>query len=321
MENKINITDSAINTLRLEAEAVSNLIEFINGEFEKIVRLILASKGRVVFTGIGKSANIANKLVATFNSTGTPALFMHAADAIHGDLGNVQKDDIVLCISKSGNSPEIKVLVPLVKNLGNKIIGMTGNLDGFLARNSDFILNTTVEKEACPNNLAPTTSTTAQLAMGDAVAISLMECRGFSERDFARFHPGGALGKRLYLRMGDLLQDDNKPEVDERASIEEVIVEISTKRLGATAVTSNGKLTGVITDGDLRRMLHDKTPIDNTTAIDIMSENPKSVDVETLVVDGFRMMESNNITQLIVTRDGAYAGIVHLHDILKEGIY
>jgi arabinose-5-phosphate isomerase len=321
LENKINITDSAINTLRLEAEAVSNLIEFINGEFEKIVRLILASKGRVVFTGIGKSANIANKLVATFNSTGTPALFMHAADAIHGDLGNVQKDDIVLCISKSGNSPEIKVLVPLVKNLGNKIIGMTGNLDGFLARNSDFILNTTVEKEACPNNLAPTTSTTAQLAMGDAVAISLMECRGFSERDFARFHPGGALGKRLYLRMGDLLQDDNKPEVDERASIEEVIVEISTKRLGATAVTSNGKLTGVITDGDLRRMLHDKTPIDNTTAIDIMSENPKSVDVETLVVDGFRMMESNNITQLIVTRDGAYAGIVHLHDILKEGIY
>ena len=321
MENKINITDSAINTLRLEAEAVSNFIEFINGEFEKIVRLILASKGRVVFTGIGKSANIANKLVATFNSTGTPALFMHAADAIHGDLGNVQKDDIVLCISKSGNSPEIKVLVPLVKNLGNKIIGMTGNLDGFLARNSDFILNTTVEKEACPNNLAPTTSTTAQLAMGDAVAISLMECRGFSERDFARFHPGGALGKRLYLRMGDLLQDDNKPEVDERASIEEVIVEISTKRLGATAVTSNGKLTGVITDGDLRRMLHDKTPIDNTTAIDIMSENPKSVDVETLVVDGFRMMESNNITQLIVTRDGAYAGIVHLHDILKEGIY
>jgi len=321
LENKINITDSAINTLRLEAEAVSNFIEFINGEFEKIVRLILASKGRVVFTGIGKSANIANKLVATFNSTGTPALFMHAADAIHGDLGNVQKDDIVLCISKSGNSPEIKVLVPLVKNLGNKIIGMTGNLDGFLARNSDFILNTTVEKEACPNNLAPTTSTTAQLAMGDAVAISLMECRGFSERDFARFHPGGALGKRLYLRMGDLLQDDNKPEVDERASIEEVIVEISTKRLGATAVTSNGKLTGVITDGDLRRMLHDKTPIDNTTAIDIMSENPKSVDVETLVVDGFRMMESNNITQLIVTRDGAYAGIVHLHDILKEGIY
>jgi arabinose-5-phosphate isomerase len=321
LENKINITDSAINTLRLEAEAVSNLIEFINGEFEKIVRLILASKGRVVFTGIGKSANIANKLVATFNSTGTPALFMHAADAIHGDLGNVQKDDIVLCISKSGNSPEIKVLVPLVKNLGNKIIGMTGNLDGFLARNSDFILNTTVEKEACPNNLAPTTSTTAQLAMGDAVAIILMECRGFSERDFARFHPGGALGKRLYLRMGDLLQDDNKPEVDERASIEEVIVEISTKRLGATAVTSNGKLTGVITDGDLRRMLHDKTPIDNTTAIDIMSENPKSVDVETLVVDGFRMMESNNITQLIVTRDGAYAGIVHLHDILKEGIY
>jgi arabinose-5-phosphate isomerase len=321
LENKINITDSAINTLRLEAEAVSNLIEFINGEFEKIVRLILASKGRVVFTGIGKSANIANKLVATFNSTGTPALFMHAADAIHGDLGNVQKDDIVLCISKSGNSPEIKVLVPLVKNLGNKIIGMTGNLDGFLARNSDFILNTTVEKEACPNNLAPTTSTTAQLAMGDAVAISLMECRGFSERDFARFHPGGALGKRLYLRMGDLLQDDNKPEVDERASIEEVIVEISTKRLGATAVTSNGKLTGVITDGDLRRMLHDKTPIDNTTAIDIMSENPKSVDLETQVVDGIRMMESNNITQLIVTRDGAYAGIVHLHDILKEGIY
>ncbi|MFZ6053412.1 KpsF/GutQ family sugar-phosphate isomerase [Halocola ammonii] len=321
MENKINITDSATNTLRLEAEAVSKLIEYIDGEFEKIVRLILASKGRVVFTGIGKSANIANKLVATFNSTGTPALFMHAADAIHGDLGNVQKDDIVLCISKSGNSPEIKVLVPLVKNLGNKIVGMTGNLNGFLARHSDFVLNTTVEKEACPNNLAPTTSTTAQLAMGDAVAISLMECRGFSERDFARYHPGGALGKRLYLQMGDLLQEENKPEVEESSTVEEVIVEISTKRLGATAVTAGGALTGVITDGDIRRMLQNKTPLESTSAKDIMSKNPKSVDVETLVVDGFRMMESNNITQLIVTRDGAYAGIVHLHDILKEGIY
>ena len=321
MENKINITDSATNTLRLEAEAVSKLIEYIDVEFEKIVRLILASKGRVVFTGIGKSANIANKLVATFNSTGTPALFMHAADAIHGDLGNVQKDDIVLCISKSGNSPEIKVLVPLVKNLGNKIVGMTGNLDGYLAQHSDFVLNTTVDKEACPNNLAPTTSTTAQLAMGDAVAISLMECRGFSEKDFARFHPGGALGKRLYLRMDDLLQKENKPEVDEESSVEEVIVEISTKRLGATAVTSEGKLTGVITDGDIRRMLQNKTPLENTTAKDIMSKNPKTADADTLVVDGFRMMESNNITQLIVTRDGAYAGIVHLHDILKEGIY
>lgn len=321
MEKIINITDSATNTLRLEAEAVSKLIEFIDEKFEKIVRLILASKGRVVFTGIGKSANIANKLVATFNSTGTPALFMHAADAIHGDLGNVQNDDIVLCISKSGNSPEIKVLVPLVKNLGNKVIGMTGNLDGFLAKNSDYVLNTTVEKEACPNNLAPTTSTTAQLAMGDALAISLMECRGFSEKDFARYHPGGALGKRLYLRMGDLLQPDNKPEVHTSSNVETVIVEISTKRLGATAVTENGKLKGVITDGDLRRMLQRKVPIENTTAGQIMSKNPIAVDTDTLVVDGFKMMEENNITQLMVTRDDEYLGIVHLHDILKEGIY
>lgn len=321
MEKIINITDSATNTLRLEAEAVSKLIEFIDEKFEKIVRLILASKGRVVFTGIGKSANIANKLVATFNSTGTPALFMHAADAIHGDLGNVQNDDIVLCISKSGNSPEIKVLVPLVKNLGNKVIGMTGNLDGFLAKNSDYVLNTTVEKEACPNNLAPTTSTTAQLAMGDALAISLMECRGFSEKDFARYHPGGALGKRLYLRMGDLLQPDNKPEVHTSSNVETVIVEISTKRLGATAVTENGKLKGVITDGDLRRMLQRKVPIENTTAGQIMSKNPITVDTDTLVVDGFKMMEENNITQLMVTRDDEYLGIVHLHDILKEGIY
>ncbi len=275
----------------------------------------------MVITGIGKSANIANKIVATLNSTGTPAVFMHAADAIHGDLGNVQKNDVVICISKSGESPEIKVLTPLVKNMGNLLVGMVGNMDSFLAKQSDHILNTTVEVEACPNNLAPTSSTTAQLAMGDALAVALMECRGFKASDFAKYHPGGALGKKLYTRMGDLLFDDRKPQVGLEASLSEVILEISSNRLGATIVLEGEKVQGVITDGDLRRMLEKGVDVSALKAKDIMSANPKTISIDSLAVDGFHLMEKNKITQLVVTNGDSYAGIVHLHDILKEGIY
>lgn len=317
----MDIKNSALNTLRIEADAVSKLSSFINDDFENSVRLILNSPGRVVVTGIGKSANIANKIVATLNSTGTPALFMHAAEAIHGDLGNVQKHDVVICISKSGSSPEIKVLVPLVKNMGNKLVGMVGNLDSFLAQQSDFILNTTVDKEACPNNLAPTASTTAQLAMGDALAVCLMEMRGFGERDFARYHPGGALGKKLYLRVKDLLDPERKPQVSPSTPVKDTIIEISKSRLGATAVLDNGKLLGVVTDGDLRRMLEAGKSIDSTVAYDIMSSNPKTIDSEALAAEAFQLLEKHNITQVIAMEGDTYAGIVHLHDILKEGIY
>lgn len=305
----------------MEAQAIEHLLQFVDDRFEAIANLLLQSKGRLVVTGIGKSANIAQKLVATFISTGQPAVFMHAADAIHGDLGTVQKDDVVLCISKSGDSPEIKVLVPLIKSMGNVLVGMVSNMNGYLAEQSNYVLQTTVEKEACPNNLAPTTSTTAQLAMGDALAVALMECRGFSSADFARYHPGGALGKKLYVRMGDLVAKNAKPQVALHTPIREVIIEISSKRLGAAAVMHNQSIAGVITDGDIRRMLEKNMDLNSTVASDIMGKNPKTIDAEELAVNGFHVMESNQITQLIVTSQGDYLGIVHLHDILKEGIF
>ena len=275
-QQQLSIIQNARETLLIESESVKNLTNYLDEGFTKIVETLFASKGRVVFTGIGKSANIANKLVATFNSTGTPALFMHAADAIHGDLGLVQKDDVVICISKSGNSPEIKALVPLVKNMGNLLIGMVGNLQSFLALQSNMVLNTTVAEEACPNNLAPTSSTTAQLAMGDAVAVCLMKLKGFTSNDFAKYHPGGALGKKLYLRVEDVLREE-LPQVDRSATIKQVIVEISSKRLGATTVIEGNKLIGIITDGDLRRMLEKGLSIETTLASDVMSATPKTI--------------------------------------------
>ncbi|MGC6531621.1 MAG: KpsF/GutQ family sugar-phosphate isomerase [Flavobacteriales bacterium] len=316
-----SIRESAHRTLRLESEAIANLTTFIDGAFEQAVQRIFNGSGRVVVTGIGKSANIANKIVATLNSTGTPAVFMHAADAIHGDLGNVQKEDIVLCISKSGNSPEIKVLVPLVKSMGNLLVGMAGNLEGYLAKHSDLVLNTTVEKEACPNNLAPTTSTAAQLAMGDALAVALMEVRGFSSDDFAKYHPGGALGKRLFVRLEHLLDNETTPQVGPDTPIREVILEISGGRQGAAAVIDGSNLVGIITDGDVRRMIENHQDFLTLRARDIMGGAPKTLDAEELAVRAFELMERNSISQVLVTRDGAYAGIVHLHDILKEGIF
>ena len=316
-----SIRESALRTLRLESEAIANLANFIDGAFEQAVQRIFNGSGRVVVTGIGKSANIANKLVATLNSTGTPAVFMHAADAIHGDLGNVQKQDIVLCISKSGNSPEIKALVPLVKSMGNLLVGMAGNLEGYLAKHSDLVLNTTVEQEACPNNLAPTTSTAAQLAMGDALAVALMEVRGFSSDDFAKYHPGGALGKRLFVRLEHLLDNETTPQVGPDTPIREVILEISGGRQGAAAVIDGSNLVGIITDGDVRRMIENHQDFLNLSARDIMGAAPKTLEAEELAVRAFELMERNSISQVLVTRDGTYVGIVHLHDILKEGIF
>lgn len=305
----------------MESDALLSLSKGIDHRFEEVVKLLLQNSGRLVVTGVGKSAIIAQKLVATFNSTGQPALFMHAADAIHGDLGYVQKGDTVLCISKSGDSPEIKALIPLVKSLGNELIGMYSNAASFLAKHSDYHLLTPIEREACPNNLAPTTSTTAQLAMGDALAVALMEQRGFSSRDFARYHPGGALGKKLYTKVSDLLGENANPQVGKNASVREVIVEISTKRLGATAVVENGELLGIVTDGDLRRMLEKNQDITTVIAADIMSKSPKTIQSGTLAVEAFQLMESNSITTLIVLNKNAYQGIIHLHDILKEGIF
>lgn len=316
-----DIISIAKETIKQEADAVSELIQFINSDFEKIIKLIINSKGRLVVSGIGKSAIIAQKIVATLNSTGTPSLFMHAADAIHGDVGMIQQDDIVMIISKSGDSPEIKVLVPIVKNFGNKIIAMVGQTESYLAKQTDFILNTTVSKEACPNNLAPTTSTTAQMVMGDAIAICLMYARGFSADEFAKFHPGGTLGKKLYLKVSDLSLQNEKPQVKETSSLKDVIVEITKKRLGATAVLDeNDFLTGVITDGDLRRMLEKNIELKNVSAKDIMSANPKSISLNDLAIDALDIMRKNNISQLLVVDDKKYAGIIHLHDLVKEGI-
>ncbi len=314
------IKNLAKTTLNIEADSVRNLQNYINDDFVASVKLIYESKGRVVVTGIGKSAIIAQKIVATMNSTGTPSIFMHAADAIHGDLGTIQKEDIVICISKSGNTPEIKVLVPLLKTGGNKLIALVGNMDSYLAKQSDYVLNSSVEKEACPNNLAPTSSTTAQLAMGDALAVCLLDCRDFTSSDFAKYHPGGALGKKLYLKAGDIASQNQKPVVKPGDSIKSVIMEISSKRLGATAVVDNGNLVGVITDGDLRRMLEKTDSISSLFASDIMNKTPKQIEAEELAVNAMQLLEKFNITQMIVTDKGKYHGFVHLHDLLKEGI-
>jgi len=314
------IIESAKKTIALEQSAIANLSNYINEEFAACVSYIFNNKGRVVVTGIGKSAIIANKIVATLNSTGTPAIFMHAADAIHGDLGTIQKDDVVICISKSGNTPEIKVLVPLLKNFGNKLIALVGNTDSYLAKQADFVLNCTVSQEACPNNLAPTSSTTAQLVMGDALAICLLECRGFTSEDFARYHPGGSLGKRLYLKVADLIVNNEVPKVSMNAGVREIIMEISSKRLGATAVLDNEKLAGIITDGDLRRMIEKNTDLSTITAKDIMTANPKCIEKDELAVKALQLFQKYNITQLIVTHQGNYFGILHFHDLLREGI-
>ena len=304
----------------MESNAIANLSNLLNEDFSKSIELILNSKGRVIITGIGKSAIIANKIVATLNSTGTPSVFMHAADAIHGDLGLILKDDVVICISKSGNTPEIKVLVPLIKNGPNKMVAITGNKDSFLGKNADFVLNTFVEKEACPNNLAPTTSTTAQLVIGDALAVCLLELRGFSSKDFAKYHPGGSLGKKLYLRVGDLSSQNQRPRVTPDTKIKDVIIEISEKMLGVAIVVENDKVAGIVTDGDLRRMLSKTEDFSMLTAKDIMGTNPKCIDVNAMAVDAMELMENNDISQLIVLDNNKYAGVVHLHDLIKEGI-
>lgn len=316
-----NIIQTALSTIEIEAESIMGLKRFINTDFERAVEAIAASKGRVVISGIGKSAVVAQKIVATLNSTGTPSLFMHGADAIHGDLGMVQKEDIVLVISKSGESPEIKVLAPLIKNFGNLLIGITGNDQSFLAKQSDILLNTTIEQEACPNNLAPTSSTTAQMVMGDALAVCLMEVKGFNTKDFARYHPGGALGKKLYLRVCDVALQNEKPAVGLEATIPAVIMEISKKRLGATVVLDEkSHIAGIITDGDLRRMLSKTTSFDDLRAKDVMATAPKTIDYETLAVDALEVMRQNGISQLIITKNNAFDGFIHLHDIVREGI-
>lgn len=320
MKSKKSIIKSAVSTLKMESEAISNLLQHINDDFAEVVQQILACKGRVIVTGIGKSAIIAQKIVATFNSTGTPAVFMHAADAVHGDLGMIQRDDIVMCLSKSGNTPEIKLLAPLLKRSGNLLIGMLGALESDLAKQADFTINTTVEKEACPHNLAPTTSTTAQLAMGDALAICLLEAREFNSQDFARYHPGGSLGKRLYLKTGDLALKNEKPSIAPTASVKDVIVEISKNRLGTVVVIGDGKVKGIITDGDIRRMLENHGDISQLIASDIMTINPKRIDKDELALLALEIIKENNITQLLVTQNDDYYGIVHLHDLLQEGI-
>jgi len=320
LNKKESILHNANKTITAESDAIKHLTTLLDDDFANSVQLIYHSKGRVIITGIGKSAIIATKIVATLNSTGTPAVFMHAADAIHGDLGLILEDDIVICISKSGNTPEIKVLVPLIKNANNKMIAITGNKESFLGQQADFVLNTFVHKEACPNNLAPTTSTTAQMVMGDALAICLLEIRGFSSRDFAKYHPGGALGKKLYLRVKDISSVNGKPQVSPSSSIRDVIVEISEKMLGATAVLENNKVIGVITDGDLRRMLTKVDDFSGLTARDIMSKNPKLISEKAMAVDAMELMEDNGISQLLVENNGEYAGVVHIHDLIKEGI-
>jgi arabinose-5-phosphate isomerase len=320
LNSRSSIIKIAKQTIEMESKAILNLSNLINDDFASTVELIYKSKGRVIITGIGKSAIIANKIVATLNSTGTPAIFMHAADAIHGDLGLILNDDVVICISKSGNTPEIKVLIPLIKRAKNKLIAITGNPESFLGQQADFVLNAYVEKEACPNNLAPTTSTTAQLVIGDALAVCLLDIRGFSSNDFAKYHPGGALGKKLYLRVNDISSVNQKPKVSSSTSIKDIIIEITEKMLGVTAVVENNKIVGIITDGDLRRMLTKVDDFSKLTAKDIMSLNPKRITAEAMAIDALDMMEANGISQLLVEENGDYAGVVHLHDLIKEGI-
>lgn len=316
-----SIKQTALSTIDLEAASIAGLAAYINDDFEKAVRVIADCKGRIVISGIGKSAVIAQKIVATLNSTGTPSVFLHAADAIHGDLGMVQQEDIVIILSKSGESPEIKVLVPLIRNFGNTIIAIVGNIQSFLARHASIILNTTVTQEACPNNLAPTSSTTAQLVMGDAIAICLMELKGFQTDDFAKLHPGGTLGKKLYLRVADLYADNEKPKVLATQTLKEAIVEMTRKRLGVTAVVDEADmLLGIITDGDLRRMLEKSIAIDTIKVIDIMTPKPQTIEPEMLAVQALDILRKKEISQLVVAEKGKYLGIIHIHDLIKEGL-
>ncbi|MBC8266323.1 MAG: KpsF/GutQ family sugar-phosphate isomerase [Flavobacteriales bacterium] len=320
MKSFLQILETAKSVIRLESEIIAELSGKLNDDFAKAVELILSSNGRVIVAGVGKSANIASKIVATFNSTGQPAVFLHAADAIHGDLGNIQKNDVVICISKSGNTEEIKYLLPLIKNMSNKIIAICGNKDSYLANQADFLIDATVKKEACPHNLAPTSSTTAQLVLGDALAICLLESKNFTDKDFARFHPGGVLGKKLYLKVSDIIKNNEIPSVESDESIRNVIIEISRKRLGATAVLEKGNLTGIITDGDLRRMLEKGIKIEDVLSKDIMNKTPKSINSTALAIQALKIMEQHNISQLLVVDRENYIGIIHMHDILKEGI-
>jgi arabinose-5-phosphate isomerase len=316
-----NIKTTAVRVLFNESEAIAKLVDRLNGDFEASVSRILQSKGRVVVTGVGKSAIIASKIVATLNSTGTPALFMHAADAIHGDLGMVQQEDVVICISKSGNTPEIKVLIPLLKQAQITLVALVSNTTSFLAQEADFVLDATIAEEACPHNLTPTTSTTAHLALGDALAICLLEARGFSSSDFAKYHPGGTLGKQLYLKVGDVISKNQIPVVDEQATLAEVILEISSKRLGATAVQGRGgALIGIITDGDLRRMLQKSLHIEGIKAVDIMTQHPKHIGMEEFAVGALQLMKKHNITQLVAMDGDKIVGFIHIHDLMKEGI-
>ncbi len=320
MRSVQEILEVAKKTILIEATAVKQLLNQLNSDFALLTQEILNLKGRVIITGVGKSAIIAQKIVATFNSTGTPAIFMHAADAIHGDLGIIQKDDLVLCLSKSGNTSEIKVLIPLLKQGNNKLACFVGDTKSFLAKQSDFVIDASVETEACPHNLAPTTSTTVQMVLGDALAICLLECRSFTKEDFAKYHPGGALGKKLYLKVSDLCNQNEKPVIEIDATVKEAILEITKKRLGVVAVVNGKELAGVITDGDLRRMMENYTSFENLKAVDIMSKNPKTIDANEMAVNALAVMKLHNITQLIVKKDNMYNGVVHLHDLLKEGI-
>lgn len=320
MNRTTTILESAKKTILSESQSIAALVNYITEDFAKSVDIIFKSKGRLVITGIGKSAIIAQKIVATLNSTGTPSLFLHASEAVHGDLGMVLPEDVIICISKSGNSPEIKVLVPLLKRFGNTLIGMTSDLNSFLGKESHLILHAYVENEACPNNLAPTNSTTAQLVLGDALAVALMEVRNFKNEDFAIYHPGGALGKKLLLKVKDMLDITNAPQVAPNASIKKVIMEISEKRLGVTAVIEDNKVIGIITDGDIRRMLNTRDTFVDLVAKDIMTINPKSIDYNVLVAEALDILENNSITQLVVLENTNYKGVLHLHDILKEGI-
>ncbi len=321
MKSYEEIKKIALSTINDEAESVVNLKNYVDDEFVKCVEIIYNCKGRVIISGIGKSANIGSKIVSTLNSTGTPAIFMHAADAIHGDLGIIQPDDIIICISKSGNTPEIKVLVPLVKSMGNIMIAMHGNVNSYLALQADHVINCSVRKEACPNNLAPTSSTTAQLVMGDALAVALLECRGFTTSDFAKYHPGGALGKQLYLKVADLSLRNEVPKITPDTDVKETIIEITSKRLGAAAVVENKIITGIVTDGDLRRMLQKNIAIEQLKAKDIMSLHPKTIQKGELAVTALNVMKQNNITQLLVVdENNKYWGVIHLHDLLREGI-
>jgi len=320
LKTQERIISIAKNTIDTESKAIAKLSDYVDGEFAGAVTYIFNSSGRVIVTGIGKSANIATKIVATLNSTGTPAIFMHAADAIHGDLGTIQEDDTVICISKSGNTPEIKVLVPLIKALGNKLVAITGNLESFLGKQADYVLNAHVQKEACPNNLAPTSSTTAQLVIGDALAMCLLDLHGFSSQDFARYHPGGSLGKQLYMRVSDLTSLNEKPVVTPDTDLKTVIVEITEKMLGVTAVVENDAIVGIITDGDLRRMLTRSENFLDLTAKDIMTKDPKTIDNNAMAVEAIKMMDNHGITQILAQENGKYSGVVHIHNLIKEGI-